>query len=210
MELFFSPLACSMATRISLYEAAADARFIQVDTKAKRTVAGDDFLAINPMGMVPTLRTDEGALLTENPAILQYVADAFPSAALAPRGPFEQAQLRQWLSFIGSELHEAIFLPLLDPKSPPEAKAYARQKVALRFDRLETHLAGRSTLLDAFSVADAYLFTILNWTFVTDVDLAQWPAVQAYYRGLSQRPAIAKAFAEERALYAEEQKAKKG
>ncbi|NOU30599.1 MAG: glutathione S-transferase [Polyangiaceae bacterium] len=208
MELFFSPLACSMATRISLYEAAADARFTQVDTKAKRTVAGDDFLAINPMGMVPTLRTDAGALLTENPAILQYVADAFPDAGLSPSGAFERAQLRQWLSFIGSELHEAIFLPLLDAKSPEAAKAYAREKIALRFGRLETHLAGRSTLLDAFSVADAYLFTILNWTFVTGIDLAKWPAVHAYYRALAQRPAIAKAFAEERALYAEEQKAK--
>lgn len=208
MELFFSPLACSLATRISLYEAAADARFIQVDTKAKRTVAGDDFFAINPMGMVPTLRTDDGALLTENPAILQYVADAFPQASLSPTGAFERAQLRQWLSFIGSELHEAIFLPLLDPKSPEAAKAYAREKIALRFGRLEAHLTGRSTLLGAFSVADAYLFTILNWTFVSNIDLAQWPAVQAYYRGLAQRPAIAKAFAEERALYAEEQKTK--
>ncbi len=209
MELFFSPLACSMATRISLYEAAADARFTQVDTKAKRTLTGEDFLAINPMGMVPTLRTDQGALLTENPAILQYVADAFPDAALSPSGAFERAQLRQWLSFIGSELHEAIFLPLLDAKSPEAAKAYAREKIALRFGRLETHLAGRTTLLDAFSVADAYLFTILNWTFVTGIDLAQWPSIQAYYRGLAQRPAVAKAFAEERALYAEEQKAKK-
>ena len=113
MDLYFSPLACSMATRIALYEAGADARYIYRD-RNKRLPDGSDFLQINPLGMVPTLRTDEGDLLTENGAILQYVAERFPGANLAPASGIARARLQQWLSFIGTELHKAIFIPLLD------------------------------------------------------------------------------------------------
>ena len=124
MDLYFSPLACSMATRIALYEAGADAQYIYRD-RNKRLPDGADFFQINPLGMVPTLRTDEGDLLTENGAILQYVAERFPGADLAPRGGIERTRLQQWLSFIGTELHKAVFIPLLDKKAPAEAKAYA-------------------------------------------------------------------------------------
>lgn len=205
MELYFAPLACSLATRIALYEIGMEARFIQVDTRSKRIADGQDFLAINPMGQVPVLRTDDGRLLTENAAILQFVAESHPAAGLIPEDRFGQAELRKWLSFVASELHTGIFHPLLGVESPEGAKDHARSKIKRRFTLLDTHLAGREFLLDRVSVADAFLFTVLNWTAVSDIDLTLWPAVNAYHRGLRQRPAFARAFAEERALYLEQQ-----
>lgn len=204
MELYFSPLACSMATRIALYEAGADARYIQRG-RNKRLQDGSDFYQINPLGMVPTLRTDDGELLTENAAILQYVADCFPQARLAPAGTMERARLQQWLSFIGTELHKAVYLPLLQAKQPAEAKAYALGLADARLGIVDKHLTGREFLLDRFSVADAYLYTVLNWSRVTPIDLTKWPAIEAYRANLSKRPSVAKAVAEEGALYAEEQ-----
>jgi glutathione S-transferase len=204
MDLYFSPLACSMATRIALYEAGADAHYIQRD-RNKRLPDGSDFLQINPLGMVPTLRTDEGDLLTENGAILQYVAERYPAANLAPNSGIARARLQQWLSFIGTELHKAIFIPLLDQKAPAEAKAYASTLADARFGILEKHLAGREFLLDDFSVADAYLCTILNWTRAVPIDLAKWPNVKAYHSRMRKRPSIARAWEEELALYTEEQ-----
>jgi glutathione S-transferase len=205
MELYFSPLACSLATRIALYEAGANARFNQVDQRAKRTADGIDFWAINPLGLVPVLRTDAGELLTENTAILQYVAECHPSTALIPDGTLARARLREWLGFIGTELHKGIYGPLFDPSSADAAKAYARDKIPSRFSRLNTHLSGREFLLDCFSVADAYLLTILNWTVVAGPNLRDWPAVHDYHRAQLARPSVARAVAEERALYAEEQ-----
>jgi glutathione S-transferase len=126
MDLYFAPLACSMATRIAFYEAGAEARFIEVDTKAGRTLAGDDFLAINPLGQVPVLRTDEGWLLTENAAILQHVAERLPAAGLMPEDEQGRARMREWLSFISTELHKAVFTPLLSAKAPEGGKALVR------------------------------------------------------------------------------------
>src|SRR5258705_6333063 len=163
MELYFAPLACSLATRISLYEAGAPAsgtRFTQVDTRAKRLGGGGDFFAVNPMGQVPVLRTDAGELLTENTAVLQYVADRFPDAKLAPRGELGRARLRECLGFIGTELHKAVFVPLLDAKASEDVKAYSREKIGLRLGVLEKHLAGRENLDDAFSISDTYLATV--------------------------------------------------
>jgi len=200
MELYFAPLACSMATRIALYEAGADARFTQRD-RNKRLADGSDFYRINPLGMVPTLRTDGGEVLTENAAILQYVATCFPQANLAPAGGIERARLQQWLSFIGTELHKAVFIPLLQAKAPADAKSYARGLAEARFGILDKHLMDREFLLDTFSVADAYLFTVLNWSRAANVDLTPWPAILAYVKRLKARPSVAKALAEERALY---------
>ena len=204
MQLYFAPLACSLAARISLYEVGAPAagtRYLQVDTRAKRLADGADFFAINPMGQVPVLRTDDGELLTENGAVLQYVADRFPEAGLAPEGLLERARLRECLGFIGTELHKAVFVPLLDAQAPEAVKSWAREKLALRMRVLEKHLAGRQFLLERFSLADAYLTAVLNWTLATGVDLAEWPIVQAYHQRLLKRPSVARAFAEELALY---------
>ncbi len=208
MDLYFAPLACSMATRIVLYEAGAEANYIARDHN-KRLPDGSDFLAINPLGMVPTLRTDEGALLTENAAILQYVAERFPAAALAPAAGMERARLHQWLSFIGTELHKAVFLPLLQREAPAEAKTYAQGLADARLAIVETHLAGREFLLERFSIADAYLYTVLNWSRATPIDLSKWPAIRAYLSSLHKRPSVAKAVSEEGALYAQEQERNK-
>jgi len=202
MDLYFSPLSCSMATRIALYEAGAEARFIQVDLKAKRVLSDDsDFFAVNRMGQVPVLRTDDGELLTENPAVLLYVADRFPAARLAPRDGFQRSRLLQWLSFANSELHKATFVPLLDPTCPEGGKSYAREKAPLRLGHLAQYLEGREFVLDRFTVADAYLATVLNWAQYSNVELAQWPATAGYYHRMLERPSVAKAISEEMALY---------
>jgi len=206
VELYFSPLACSMASRIALYEAKAEARFVEVDPKTKKTLAGDDFFAVNPMGLVPTIRLEDGQVLTENAAILQYIADRAPEAGLAPAGGMARAKLQQWLSFIGTELHKALFIPLFDKKMPDEGKARTLEKGEKPLAYLNAYLDGREFLLDRLSVADAYLFTVLNWKIATPVDLEKWPAVDAYYHRLKQRPAFARALSEEHALYAEEAK----
>jgi glutathione S-transferase len=205
MDLYFSPLACSMATRIALYDAGAEAGFIQVDTRSKRVEDGGDFLAVNGMGQVPVLRTDEGELLTENPAVLQYVADRFPGSGLAPQGGAERYRLQQWLNFTTSELHKVVFVPLLDPKASEGAKAYAREKAPQRLAHLAKHLEGREFQLDRFTIADAYLVTVLNWGRYSGVDLAQWKAVDAYYHRMLERPSVARALSEEIALYKDQQ-----
>ena len=200
MDIYFSPLACSLASRIALYESRQEADFHRVDTKAGKTASGEDYRAINPKGLVPALRTDDGAVLTENAAILQYIADRRPDAGLAPAG-FARYQLQQWLSFIGSELHKTVFTPLLSPTWPPEGKAKAKQDAASRFAYLNDHLTGRDWLLDDFSVADAYLAAVLNWNAAVKFDFSAYPAIVAYQKRLGTRPAVGRAMAEEFALY---------
>ena len=138
MDLYFSPLACSLATRIALYEAGAEANYLEVDPKTKVVQNdGSDFRSVNPLGLVPTLRTDDGLVLTENAAILQYVADRFPNAGIAAAPGMERSRLHQWLCFIGTELHKGLFVPLLDKTAPAEVKTLrARQEpVAARLSR---------------------------------------------------------------------------
>ena len=203
MDLYFSPLACSMATRIAFYEAGGTANYLEVDPRTKVVQTdGSDFRRINSLGLVPTLRTDDGAVLTENAAILQYVADRFPDAGIGAAPGMERSRLHQWLCFIGTELHKGLFVPLLDRKAAPEVKSYVLGKSLSRLDYLESYLEGRDYLLDHFSVADAYLITVINWTMATPpVELAKWSAVKAYYERLRARPSIAKAIAEEFELF---------
>jgi glutathione S-transferase len=205
IKLYFSPLACSLASRIVLYEAGADATFSQVDPKTKRTSTGEDFWQVNSLGLVPTLLTASGDVLSENAAVLQYLARQFPNAQLAPEDDLGTSRLQQWLCFIGTELHKAIYLPLLDRTAPEEVKAYALRKVDARFGWLARELQGRSYLLDRFSIADAYLFAVLNWSMVAPVDLERWPAIAAYHNGLRERPSVGRALAEELELYRREQ-----
>ena len=205
MDLYFAPLACSMATRIAAYEADLAVRFIQVDTKAKRTADGADFMAINPMGQVPVLRTDDGTLLTENGAVLPYVADRAGQGRLGPANGIERARLHEWIGFIGTELHKGTYVPLLDPKADSGPKEYAKSKAALRLSVLQKRLADHDYLLDRFSVADAYLVTVLNWAMFLKQDFSQTPAIPAYFKRIAERPAVARALAEETKLYMEEQ-----
>jgi glutathione S-transferase len=205
MELFFSPLACSMSARIALAEAAAEVTLIEVDPHTKRMLpSGEDYCAVNPLGYVPALRLDDGTVLTENAAILTYVADAYPEANLAPpeSDRLEQTKLRQWLSFIGTELHKGLMIPLLGRDTPPEVKAWALAKYGSRLVYLDGQLAGREFLLRRFSVADAYLATVLNWTQATpEIDLASYPNVKAYLERMRQRPSVSAALSVEVPLF---------
>lgn len=202
MDLYFAPLACSLATRIALYEAGAHANYVQVDTSTKTLAGGGNFLAVNAMGQVPVLREDDGWTLTENTAVLPYVADRFPAARLAPpAGTRERARLHQWLGFIGTELHKSVFVPLLSRETAEAVKEHARAKVPRRFDLLERHLDTQMYLLDAFSVADAYLVTVLNWAPYVGIDLSRWETLASYARRVRERPAVAHAFADEYELF---------
>ncbi|MGN6106593.1 MAG: glutathione binding-like protein, partial [Kofleriaceae bacterium] len=203
MELYFSPLACSLATRIALYEAGAPARFTRVDQATKRTEDGRDFLAINPLGLVPVLRTADGEVVTENAAILQLVGEG----TLVPTERPARTQLQQWLSFISTELHKGIYGILFDRSASEEVKQFARARIPARFERLATHLTDREYLLDQFSVADAYLATVFAWTQAAGPKLGDWPVLAAYQKRLLARPAVARAFGEELAMYTAERKA---
>ena len=201
MELYFTPFACSLATRIALYEAEQPAVFHSVDLLTKRLEDGTDYLAINPKGQVPTLRTAGGELLTEGAAVLQYVADQAPAHSLAPpAGTMERAFLHQWLNYISTEIHKAVFNPIFNPRAPHEVKAFARAALASKFDYLQSHLRHRAYLQSNYSVADAYLFVALGWAKVAGIDLEPWPALVAYRQRIAERPAVARALADEQGL----------
>ena len=209
MDFFFAPMACSLATRIALYETGVPARYryvdIHTDPLTRRLENGADYYQINPMGQVPAIRADDGELLTENAVVLQYVADQDPESALAPKDARERYRLQSWLNFIATELHKATYIPLLDPHSPQGAKEFARKKLALRFQHLSAQLEGRDYLLDRFSVADCYLVTVLTWSPYAGIALTEWPIVDGYLKRLKERPTVARAFAEEWPMYAAEQ-----
>ncbi|KQZ19036.1 glutathione S-transferase C-terminal domain-containing protein [Caulobacter sp. Root1472] len=203
MDLYFSPMACSMATRIAAYEAGTDIRFLKVDTKArpKRVEDGTEFLTVNALGQVPVLRTDDGELIVENPVILQYIADRFPAAGLIPPDGVERRKVQSWLGFIGSELHVGAFTALLNSKAPDGAKAFARERLVERLAHLDAHLKGREFLQGRFSVADAYLFVMLTWARYLALDFTPYPALTAYRDRLQTRPSVARAFDEEFTLF---------
>ncbi len=203
MELYFSPMACSLASRIAVYEANAEenVRFVEVDPKTKQTDNGADYRALYPLGLVPLIRFGDGSLLSENAAILQYLASLSPASGLAPQDSRGRAALQQWLCFIGTELHKGLFIPLFDAKAPAGTREHTLAKQESRLAYLDRHLQGRAFLLDAFTVADAYLFTVLNWAVPTRLDLTRWPAIQAYHKALQARPQVARATREEYSLY---------
>ncbi|MEJ2818654.1 glutathione S-transferase C-terminal domain-containing protein [Caulobacter sp. CCG-8] len=203
MDLYFSPMACSMATRIAAYEAGADIRFLKVDTKARPKVVEDGtaFLTLNGMGQVPVLRTDDGELIVENAVILQYVADRFPASGLIPADGAERRKVQSWLSFVGTELHTGVFIALLSKTAAEGAKAFARELLAERLAFLDAHLKGREFLQGRFSVADAYLFVMLTWARYLAIDFTPYPNLAAYRDRLQTRPSVARAFDEEFTLF---------
>lgn len=174
MKLFYSPGACSLSPHIVLREAGVDVALERVDLKSKTTAAGADFTAINPKGQVPTLQLDTGEILTEGPVIVQYLSDLNPAAGLtgAP-GSMTRWRVLEWLNHITSELHKG-FSPLFRPNTPDAYKEIARANLAAKFDALEKHMAGRQYLTgDAFTAADAYLFTVMSWGKFTGIDIAR-------------------------------------
>jgi glutathione S-transferase len=201
MKLFLTPFACSLASHIALREAGLDFETVKVDLRAKKTASGDDYLATNPKGYVPALQLDNGEVLTENVAVLQYIADRVPEKKLAPAaGTPERYRLIEWLAFINSEIHKN-FSPMFNPAAVEGHKQYAKDLLAKRFDYLQGVLGSRQFLMgDQFTVADAYLFTVLNWTGHVGIDLGPWPALKAYLERVGSRPNVGAALAAEGAL----------
>jgi glutathione S-transferase len=166
-------------------------QLIKVDNQSKRTADGRDFRAINPKGYVAALELDNGEILTEGPAIIQYLADLKPEAALAPpAGSWERVRLQEMLNFITSEIHAGI-APLFNSDLPEAARTIFRDRLFRRMSVLETTLQQRPWLMgETFTVADAYLYTVLGWFQFFAIDLNEWPAVAGYYLGLASRPSI--------------------
>lgn len=190
MKLYYKPGACSLASHIALHETGCMFEIEAVDTVAGRTEKGADYHAINPKGYVPALDLNEGGVLTEGAAVLQYIADSHPVAELAPEaGTMARARMQEQLNWIGTELHKA-FGPLFREGTSETGKDEARVAVAGKFDLIETQLKdGREWLVaDRFTIADAYLFVVSNWANFTGIDLARWPNLAAFVSRNASRP----------------------
>lgn len=198
MKLYYATGACSLSPHIVLSELGLPYELLRVDLKTHLTADGLDYTAINPKGYVPALLLDDGQLLTEGPAIVQYLADQKPAAGLLPpAGTLERARVQEWLTFIGTELHKN-FSPLFNPNASADWKAAAKANIERRFGFVEKALAGRDYLTGAnFCVADAYLFTVVNWTKVVKIDLTPWPTLTAFHQRVMARPAVQAALREE-------------
>ena len=197
MKLYYSPGACSLSPHIALCEAGLPHQLIKVDLKTKQIEGDGDFLAVNQKGYVPTLVTDDGSVLTEGPAIVQYLADLAPDKELAPAaGTMARVRLQEWLNFISTELHKS-FTPLFR-NAPAEWQEVVRAGLAARLSLVAATLEKQPHLLDEhFSVADAYLFTVLNWAKWVKLDLSPWPALGAYLARIAARPAVQQALKKE-------------
>ncbi len=192
MKLYYAPGACSLAPHIALAEAGIAADFVKVDLKTHKTEAGVDYYTINPKGSVPLLELDNGERLTEVSAIVQYVADQKPGTGLAPAaGTFERYRLQEWLNFVASELHKQ-YSPFFNPATPAEYKEMLKKKLGERFAYLTNHFKDRAFLLgENFSVADAYMFTILRWSPSVGIQLEPWPALTEYLARVGARSKVA-------------------
>ena len=194
MKLYYAPGACSLSPHIVLLEAGLEATRVKVDTKTHKTEDGGDYYAVNPKGYVPLLELDDGDRLTEGPAIVQYIADRNPASKLAPAaGTMERYHLQEWLNFITSELHKQ-FSPLFQQTTPAEYKEMLKEKIGKRFDWVAQQLQAKDYLMGStFTVADAYLFTILSWAKHVGIDLSRWPVLTAYQSRVAARPKVREA-----------------
>ena len=205
MKLYYAPGACSLSPHIVSREAGIPVELRKVNTKDKTIEGGGDYWKVNGRGYVPALELDNGEILTEGPAIVQYLADQRPETGLAPRaGSLERYRLQEWLNFLTSEVHKS-FSPLFKPSTPEEYKKIAKENLAGRFDWLDKQLAGKDYLLGrSFSVADAYLFVLLGWTKPTQIDLSRWPNLGAFHARVGARPKVKEALRAEGLLKDEE------
>ncbi len=200
MKLYYKPGACSMASHIVLNELDVPFELDKTDTAKGVTQSGEDFLTISPNGYVPALVTDNGDIITENPAVLQYLADQFPDAGLAPsNGTLERTRLQEILNFISSELHKSFGPFFSETDLDRDARIQAEIVVGRRVEHIERTFAdGRAHLLgDTFTVADAYAFVVLNWAGFVEVSLDSWPNTKAYVARVAARPATVKAMVTE-------------
>jgi glutathione S-transferase len=189
MKLYYAPGACSQAPHIALREAGASFDLVSVDLAAKRTGNGDDYREINPKGAVPALQLDDGTVLTENATILQYIADQI-GGDLIPASGVRRYRLLEWVNFIATELHKG-FGPLWNPATPDAFKDTTRKLIGTRFDYVQRQLGEGPYLTgESFTIADAYLFVILNWTRIHDIDLSRWPGLTRFVERVAERPAV--------------------
>jgi glutathione S-transferase len=192
MKLYYLPGACSLASSISLREAGVPYTPVKVSRRDKRTSDGQDFTQVSSKGYVPALQLDDGRVLTENVAVLVYIAGLRPEKKLGPTSSPEYFHLLEWLAFINSEVHKNF--GTFFGSSDPQVQQYARDNLAKRLGWLDGALAGKTFLMgESFSVADAYLFTVLSWAPHVSVDLDQYPSVKAYYGRIAGRPAVVEA-----------------
>lgn len=191
MKLYYAPNTCSLSPHIVLRELELEFELVKVDNRSKRTSDGRDFLTINPKGYVAALELEDGKMLTEGPAIVQFLADLKPERTLAPpAGSWERVRLQEWLNFITSEIHAGSAL-LFNSQLPEEVKSFLREKLFRRFDLLENTLSEKNFLTGAFfTVADAYLYTVLGWCRYFAIELKNWPALTAYIARIDERPAV--------------------
>ena len=191
MKLFFKSGACSLSPHIVLEELGLPYEAVTVDLKAKTLPDGSDYLKLNAKGYVPALQLDSGEVLTEGPAIVQYLADQKPEKKLAPAsGTIERYRLQSLLTYIGTEIHKS-FSPLFNPTMPEEAKAVARANLERRLGWVNDQLAGRDYLMGAdFTVADAYLFTVTNWARPVKFDISKFTNLTAYMARVAARPGV--------------------
>ncbi|WP_313202649.1 glutathione transferase GstA [Pseudomonas sp.] len=193
MKLFYSPGACSLSPHIVLNELDLPYTVEKVDLKTHTTASGADFYTLNAKGYVPALQLDNGEVLTEGPAIIQYLAEHKPQAnLLPPAGTLERARVQEWLNFIGTELHKTL-AALFNPSISAEAKSKTIETFGKRLGFVDKALQGKDYLTgNAFSVADAYLFTIVNWAPMLKIDLSPWPTVVQFQKRVASRPAVQK------------------
>ena len=196
--LYYAPGACSLSPNIVLREAGLDFELRKVSTKTKEMEDGGDFRTVNPLGYVPALRLPDGSVLTEGPAIVQYIADQVPAKKLAPaNGTLERYRLQSLLNFISTEVHKS-FSPLFNPNLSEETKEFFRGRVLDRLKWVDQHLHGKDWLLgNAFSVADAYLFTVSNWAKPMGINLEGLANLLAFRKRMGERPAVQAALAAE-------------
>jgi glutathione S-transferase len=202
MDLFMSPFACSLASHIALREAGLQVDLHPVVLATKLTRDGFDFRAVSPKGQVPVLRLDDGRVLTEGPAILQYLADQRPdSGLLPPVGSLDRYEVLAWVNFVGTEIHKHVFWPTFSPTAPAAVKAFAREQLGPKLDHLAAWLADREFLVgQQFTIADAYLTWALNICTMAGFGLDGWPVLGAYLTRMQQRPKVAEAIAAEAAM----------
>jgi glutathione S-transferase len=193
MKLYYAPGACSLSPHIVSREAGIPLELQKVSTKDKTMEGGGDYWQVNAKGYVPALDIGGGQVLTEGPAIVQYLADQKPESGLAPKpGTIDRYRVQEWLNFITSEIHKS-FSPLFRPTTPDEYKKISRENLAKRFDWLDQQLAGKDYLTGKFSVADAYLYTVLRWTKPLQIDMAKWPNLVKYLERVTARPKVQEA-----------------
>jgi len=199
MELFASPLACSLASHITALEAGLPVKLRFVENK--KTDDGGDYFAISSKGYVPALKLDDGVVLNEGPSVLQYLADRKPEAGLAPAwGTLERYQLIDMLNYLSTEVHKKLFYYIFNPTAAEATKATAKDGLGPTLDYLTKRLGDRDTLVGShFTVADAYFVTMLNWYAFVGVDLKKWPKIASYQAEHLARPAVAQAMAVEMA-----------